>query len=79
MWFTNVNFARERGDRPSASTGENGTRRRRTRRRVKRNDHARVAPSGRSQNARACHLPAPSMHAPVGTELVRGEHLDSST
>ena len=77
MWFIFINFARDARDRPSASTGENGTRRRRTRRRVKRNDHARVAPSGRSQIARACHLPASSMLSPSGTELAADGDLDS--
>ena len=43
MSFTFVNFARRRRDRPAAATGENGTRRWRTRLRLKRHDHARVA------------------------------------
>ena len=42
-WFTYVNLASEPSERPSAATGENGTRRWRTRLRLKRHDHARVA------------------------------------
>jgi len=40
---TYVTLARHRRDRPAASTGENGTRRWRTRLRLTRHDHTRVA------------------------------------
>ena len=79
MWFTLVNLARCRRDRPSAPAADKRAPRRRTHVMRDRNDHARVAASGRTQIARACLLPASHVCALVGAELARmpGQHSES--